>query len=162
MKIAITGHTSGLGRAFYNHFSQNHEVIGLSRSNGFNIAKDQDKIIEEVKDCDVFFNNAHAGACQAMLISKLYDKIPIITSGSMGADFSHLDNPYYQAKKTIEDIHKSFIKKRNHPMLLLKMGYLENYTEKPNAIRYSNVISAVEFWLSMRTVSMIEFDNIII
>jgi nucleoside-diphosphate-sugar epimerase len=49
MKIAITGHTQGLGQAFFNHF-QSHTVIGFSRSNGYNIASpaDRNKILEEL------------------------------------------------------------------------------------------------------------------
>jgi hypothetical protein len=157
MKIAITGHTSGLGRAFYDHFSKDHEVIGLSRSNGYDITKDQ--ILNSILDCDLFFNNAHAGIAQGILINKLYNQLPIITSGSMGADYSHLANQYYRDKKTIEKIHKFFIKKGQCPMLLLKMGYLENYSNK-KIIQYSEVISAVEFWLSNPRVTLIEFDNI--
>jgi hypothetical protein len=159
MKIAITGHTSGLGQAFYDHFSKDHEVIGLSRSNGYDITKNQDQIIDTAVGCDLFFNNAHSGISQAGLISQLQDRLPIVTSGSMGADYAHLDNQYYRDKRTIEKIHKFFSKNRQHPMLLLKMGYLENYQSKYN-IFYSEVISAVEFWVSNPKVTLIEFDNI--
>ena len=159
MKIAITGHTSGLGRAFYNHFSLNHEVIGLSRSNGYDIVTSNDRIIKAVQGFDLFFNNAHAGHCQGSLIKNLYDKIPIITSGSMAADYVQTNNPYFRDKKVIENIHKFFVKKGCHPMLLLKMGFLENYTDRPH-IRYSEVISAVEFWISNPKLTLIEFDNL--
>jgi hypothetical protein len=160
MKIAITGHTSGLGLAFYNHFSKENEVIGLSRSNGYDITKDQDRIIDTVKDCELFFNNAYSGIYQAVLLSKLYQDISIITSGSMAADYSQSKNSYYQNKKKIEDVHKLFVKKGKKPLLLLKMGYLENYQDRPS-IRYQEVINAVEFWLKNSRVTLIEFDNII-
>jgi len=60
MKIAITGHTQGLGQAFLNHF-QSHTVIGFSRSNGYNIVSpaDRNKILDEIKDFDIFINNAY-------------------------------------------------------------------------------------------------------
>jgi hypothetical protein len=159
MKIAITGHTSGLGKSFFDHFSKDHEVIGLSRSNGYDITKNQNEITEIVTNCDLFFNNAHSGITQGFFISRLYNKIPIITSGSMGADYSHLENHYFREKKKIEDIHKFFSKKRTLPMLLLKMGYLENYKDR-SVILYQDVIDAVEFWLLNPKVTLLEFDNI--
>ena len=60
MKIAITGHTQGLGQAFFKYF-QSHTVIGFSRSNGYNISSptDRTKILDEIKDFDVFINNAY-------------------------------------------------------------------------------------------------------
>jgi len=60
MKIAITGHTQGLGQAFFKHF-QSYTVIGFSRSNGYNIANpaDRNKILDEIKDFDIFINNAY-------------------------------------------------------------------------------------------------------
>jgi len=158
MKIAITGHTSGLGRAFYDHFSKDHEVIGLSRSNGYDITKNQDRIIDAVKDCKLFFNNAYSGIFQGTLITRLHNRLPIVTSGSMGADYAHLDNQYYRDKRTIEKVHKFVAKNRQYPLLLLKMGYLENYADK-NYIRYSEVISAVEFWIQNPRITLIEFNN---
>ncbi len=61
MKYAITGHTDGIGKTIYNRLLPN--IIGFSRSNGYDITKAEDRkrIIEEVKDCDVFINNADDG-----------------------------------------------------------------------------------------------------
>jgi hypothetical protein len=60
MKIVITGHTQGLGLAFYSYF-KDHEVIGFSRSNGYNIADplSRSKILDELKTSDIFINNAY-------------------------------------------------------------------------------------------------------
>jgi hypothetical protein len=60
MNIAITGHTQGLGQVFFKYF-QSHKVIGFSRSNGYNIAnpEDRNKILDEIKDADIFINNAY-------------------------------------------------------------------------------------------------------
>jgi hypothetical protein len=51
--------------------------------------------------------------------------------------------------------------KRNNilPMLLLKMGYLENYSDK-DPIKYSEILSAIDFWFTNTRVSLIEFGNI--
>lgn len=58
MKIAITGHTKGIGKACYDLLSQDHNVLGFSRSNGFDIAEPK-KIFSASVGCDVFINNAY-------------------------------------------------------------------------------------------------------
>jgi hypothetical protein len=159
MKIAITGHTSGLGQAFFNYFSKSHEVIGLSRTNGFDIETDTQKIVDIVSSVDLFFNNAHSGVQQAILIKKLHNCLPIITSGSIGADWAHLDNYYFKEKLFIENVHKDMSKTRLFPTLLLKMGFLENSKFSKYQIPYQNVINSVEFWIKNPVVTLIEFDN---
>ena len=71
MKLAITGHTSGLGHALYERFSP---AIGFSRSNGYNIAAPDDRarIVSAAADCDVFINNAYAGIAQVDLLYEIY------------------------------------------------------------------------------------------
>jgi NAD(P)-dependent dehydrogenase (short-subunit alcohol dehydrogenase family) len=62
MKIAITGHTAGIGLALTNLYSSlGHEVLGFSRTTGYNIAvpADRTRIITDSQDCDIFYNNAH-------------------------------------------------------------------------------------------------------
>lgn len=70
MKVAITGHTSGVGKALYHKFD---DVVGLSRSNGYNI-NDPVPILDRVKDCDVFVNNAHSGYSQVDLLYMLWSE----------------------------------------------------------------------------------------
>jgi NAD(P)-dependent dehydrogenase (short-subunit alcohol dehydrogenase family) len=72
MKIGITGHTKGLGHAFFNLFkSQGHEVVGFSRSNGYDIVEKIDDVINAVKDFDMFINNAYAPVAQTELLSRM-------------------------------------------------------------------------------------------
>jgi short-subunit dehydrogenase len=62
MKIAITGHTAGIGLALANlHRSMGHEVVGFSRTTGYNIAvpANRERIVADAQDCDIFYNNAH-------------------------------------------------------------------------------------------------------
>lgn len=63
MKIAITGHTSGIGQATASLLSRHgHEVVGFSRRNGWDFTKPElrDDLIEELKnDYDCFINNAY-------------------------------------------------------------------------------------------------------
>lgn len=61
MKIGITGHTHGIGKATYELLeSRGHTVKGFSRQNGFNIDNvfNRKEILKEVEDFDVFINNA--------------------------------------------------------------------------------------------------------
>jgi NAD(P)-dependent dehydrogenase (short-subunit alcohol dehydrogenase family) len=74
MKIAITGHSRGIGRACFDLFSAEHECVGFSRSNGFNIDKNQELIIREASDCDVFINNAYSDFSQTEILKKLFYK----------------------------------------------------------------------------------------
>ena len=72
MKIAITGHTQGIGKGLYDCLSSTHEVKGFSRSNGYSIVSDQELILNESKDFDVFINNAQVKNYQVTLFNKLY------------------------------------------------------------------------------------------
>ena len=57
MKVAITGHTRGFGNSLYNIFkSQEHDVLGFSRSNGFDISNNliREHIVDEIKNFDIF------------------------------------------------------------------------------------------------------------
>ena len=74
MKIALTGHTSGIGKALYDILSKDHEVVCFSRSNGYNIQDDKIKelIVQESLQCDVFINNAYYEMAQVDILNKLW------------------------------------------------------------------------------------------
>lgn len=92
--IAITGHTSGIGRGLYEHFEKlGCRVKGFSKDTGFDISETEtrDRIVELTRDCDLFFNNAYSGYAQVEL-AKLWqqqhwsDKHFIINTSSMAAE----------------------------------------------------------------------------
>lgn len=66
MKIAITGHTRGIGLACATALESEHDIVGLSRTNEYSINKPQE-IFEAAKDCDVFINNAWLSNYQVKL-----------------------------------------------------------------------------------------------
>jgi hypothetical protein len=80
MKIAITGHSSGIGQSLDTALSLTEptwEVRGYSKSNGHNIAQDNgDKIIQTLIDYDpdVLFNNAYYPKMQNKICESLYAK----------------------------------------------------------------------------------------
>lgn len=68
MKIAITGHTNGIGKALTQHYQQRgHEVMGFSRRTGHNIHLTE-KLTNMIEPCDVFVNNAQSGFAQTALL----------------------------------------------------------------------------------------------
>jgi NADP-dependent 3-hydroxy acid dehydrogenase YdfG len=71
MKIAITGHTAGIGQALaLEYANQGHEIIGLSKRDGNNI-RNVPKICDQIEPCDVFINNAQAGYAQTELLFEM-------------------------------------------------------------------------------------------
>jgi nucleoside-diphosphate-sugar epimerase len=68
MKIAITGHTAGIGQAFAKILAaRGHEIVGLSKRHSDNI-RNTAKIVEKITPCDMFINNAQAGYAQTELL----------------------------------------------------------------------------------------------
>ena len=58
MKIAITGHTAGIGKAIAESCeAAGHEVVGFSRTTGYHLFKDLELVVADAEDCDVFINN---------------------------------------------------------------------------------------------------------
>jgi NAD(P)-dependent dehydrogenase (short-subunit alcohol dehydrogenase family) len=73
MKISITGHTKGIGKAIADALCKDDLVLGYSRSNGFDISTSEglDKVFSAAKHSDVFINNAYADFAQVELFNKM-------------------------------------------------------------------------------------------
>ena len=111
MKIFITGHTSGIGKALYDMLSNSlqYEVAGGSRSTGWDITNREK--YKEILEYDVLVNSAHHVTGQLDLLKFTYSHWQnkpktIINVGSAGKDllrnrpFEHLD--YNVSKKSLE------------------------------------------------------------
>lgn len=71
MKIAITGHTAGIGQALTRQYTRlGHEIVGLSKREGNNI-RNIPKICDQIQPCDMFVNNAQAGYAQTELLFEM-------------------------------------------------------------------------------------------
>ena len=72
MKIAITGHSAGIGQAFAKIYEQQgHEIVGLSRRIGYNI-RSLPKVAGMIEPCDMFINNAQVGYAQTELLFEVW------------------------------------------------------------------------------------------
>jgi len=89
-KIAVIGHTRGIGKAICDLYKKKkYQVVGMSKSNGFDIIHDQEKILENIEDCSLVVLNAHADRGQLKLLKNIYGrhafdrmKVVVITSTS--------------------------------------------------------------------------------
>ena len=71
MKIGITGGTLGIGKALGDIYeSRGHEIIRLSRRNGYNIQNTMN-IADAIEPCDLFINNAQTGFAQTELLFEI-------------------------------------------------------------------------------------------
>lgn len=112
-KIAITGHTKGLGKGLMDQYPG---AVGFSRSNGYNIADSAtiDKIIEDTLDFDIFFNNAYHLDSQTIIAKKWFeahkDKPHLLVNIS---SIAPITNSYLDAKYIHEQYskHKSSLDK---------------------------------------------------
>jgi short-subunit dehydrogenase len=116
MKVAITGHTNGIGQGLYNYFQKHgHDVCGFSRSNGFVLPDAESQVLDRIKDCDIFINNALPVSSQMFLLKELWplwakqDKKIIV----IGSAISHVPvgweeiQDYQQEKKELDDLCKT-------------------------------------------------------
>ena len=152
MKIAITGHSKGLGKALFEFLSQKHKIIGFSRSNGYDIKSpgDRKKIIKESKDCDVFINLVHNYYHQTDLLLELHKSwkglqkyiINIGTSAVDNGDFGIGDyqmSEYKVQKTTLVDMITTLKKSFQYPILKLYVISEINFDED-----ISNLNSIIE------------------
>ena len=104
-KIAIIGHTRGIGKAIADLYrKKKYTVVGLSSSNGYDLQCSQVEIMEQLDDCRLIVLNAYVGRGQMTLLKRIYGKylfedkkVVVITSTSgttIGAD-EELHNAEY-------------------------------------------------------------------
>lgn len=138
MKVAITGHTSGLGLHIASYLqSQDINVIGFSKSTGYDInnIKDRQRIISESADCDFFINNAYDKYGQIDLLYEIYNQWKdknklIVTVGSMAsnaAEWRLTPCLYSTIKKSLDVATYQLINSHDRngcKLMIFKPGYL--------------------------------------
>ena len=114
MKIAITGHTAGIGQALAEEYRLNgYDIVGLSRREGNNI-RNTPKICDQIEPCDIFVNNAQAGYAQTELLFEMAQRwsgtgkqiivISTMMTQSPVSSLTGLDMDHYRLQKvTLEE-----------------------------------------------------------
>lgn len=74
MKIAITGHTHGIGKTFAEQLNKRgHEIIGISRRNGENIRR-VPHTATLIEPAGLFINNAQSNYAQTELLYEVWKR----------------------------------------------------------------------------------------
>ena len=154
MKIAITGHSKGIGKALVDNLSANHDVIGFSRSNGYDISKTRiiDQVINESLTCDVFINNAYHSIAQVDILNRLWhywrrDKSKTIVNISSLSKYPGLSGNQsgYSAHKAALS-HQAFLlmfkTSRKCRMININPGWVK--TEMTKNVESDNMLTAPE------------------
>lgn len=165
MKTVITGHTRGVGKFLCEHY----DAQGLSRSNGYDIDKDFDKVVDQIKGCDLFINNAYRDQQQLKLFHAVKDHVgKIVCMGSVSRTYPELIPTQYVHDK--QDLYEACrlhnIIPGSCPVLYLDLSFIENTDidnsdptafTSDNFITFKEIASAIDFWIEHPNVSLIEF-----
>ena len=97
MKVLITGHTSGIGKAILENAPSDYEVKGISRTTGHDIVNNLPDVLGFIKEYqpDILFNNVWGGGNQneiATWFVERFKKGVMITTGSAFAYALLVDN----------------------------------------------------------------------
>lgn len=165
MKCVVTGHTSGIGKSIYEHFLfKGWEVHGMSRSNGYDIVDNQDDIIKEAEDCDIFVNCAYSGPAQLQLLNRLYNKVKnIIVVGSVAADYAKVWKDYGLHKFDLQQRCKELAEQEsNTNIFYLKLAFCENanwpiFIDDKYKASFEEILKIVDLWLEVPKIYSVEF-----
>jgi len=156
MKIAITGHSTGIGLSLANLYRQHgHEVIGFSRDNGYHISDPEKRksIIEQSKDCDIFFNNAYHDFSQCDLLFELWEvwqgqkkKIVNVSSSlTMRWDTYHRTNLKYRSSKIALEQSSDFLWNKSPWPAIMCVSPCLTDTPRTHYITEGNKVDPDEF-----------------
>ena len=169
MKVVITGHTSGIGKALWEFFYARAEVKGLSRSNGYDIDKDFDQVVEEIKGCDLFINNAYRDQQQTKLLMAVKDFVPkIVVMGSVSRFYPEvIPTQYVHDKQELaEACRRISLDPNGIPLLHLDLSFISGTTIKqdnPHAflsdftIDHNEIIETIILWTRFPNIRQVEF-----
>jgi NAD(P)-dependent dehydrogenase (short-subunit alcohol dehydrogenase family) len=159
MKCLITGHTTGIGKALYDSFVlKGFDVVGVSRTTGYDISERYQDIIALAETCDLFINNAYCQDYQTRLLKDLAGKTKIISIGSIAGYYANsvLKKKEYCLNKSqliTETQRLSF----HHNVLVINVSLTENSSSDPGCT-YNDIINVCNYWLDNTNFSVIDFS----
>lgn len=170
-KIVITGHTSGIGKSLYNALKEGscREIVGMSRSNGYDLEKDFDKIVKEATGAELFINNAYRDRQQLELLRALKDKVDMmVVMGSVSRFYPEIIPTQYVHDKAelAEECRKISLDPNGIPLLHLDLSFIEGTivdTNTPTSfvsddnVSHKDIIESIVFWTQHPVVRQMEF-----
>lgn len=170
-KIVITGHTNGIGKAIHDKFKEIscREIVGMSRSNGYDLEKDFDKIVEEASGAEMFINNAYRDQQQLKLFNALKDKVDMmVVMGSVSRFYPELiPTQYVHDKQALaEACRLESLKPNGIPILHLDLSFIEGTVTSPNDptaftsdynTSKEDIVDTIIFWAQKPSIRQIEF-----
>lgn len=170
-KIVITGHTSGIGKAIYDKFTEVscREIVGMSRSNGYDIEKDFDRIVEEASGAEIFINNAYRDRQQLKLFNALKNKVDMmVVMGSVSRFYPELIPTQYvhDKQELAEACRLESINPNGISILHLDLSFIEGTTvpeNHPTAFvsdyntSKDDIVDTIIFWAQKPCIRQIEF-----
>ncbi len=157
MRIGITGHTEFLGKELFDSLQKDYEVVGFSRSNGFDL-KNYKNFINQIEDLDVFINNTYHPIYQQEIFEELFelwkDKDKTIFNVLTSAIFNDTILDEYRQNKL--NLQKSSINliNSNHSKKLRVVNLYPNTLEHNtrfafNKVKFSEVCDIIKFQLTL-------------
>lgn len=138
MQIAITGHTKGIGKAISNRFNKHH-VKGFSITDGYDIGDPQTRkeIIEKIRECEVFVNNAFDKTGQTELLKEMiscwHNTNKLIVHMNSKAIFFN-DESLYQQKLQQGLLFKEYIEAKREQQSIIDKHILKSSPNILNVI----------------------------
>lgn len=155
MKIALSGHTTGIGKYIFDNIISN----GFSRTNGFDITK-PDTFIESIKNFDVFINNTFHPTYQKEIFEKLFNIwkyeektiINILNLSTLLNDDLNTQHEYFKSKKLFkESIQTTLLKNKNKKVRVVNLfvGTMENHNKYlgKGKVQYKDITDIINFVL---------------
>jgi hypothetical protein len=160
MKCVITGHTTGLGLAMFNHFKSNGwEVIGASRQTGFDLTTDFDRVVSLANSADLFINNANVNRAQFNLLNAVNKNVKQIVLGSVAGEFNQqLQSDYSQHKADLAQRCRELSLLPDTKILHIQISMLEDAVNGDVLIKYQEVLDVIDFWMTNPRFTNISFE----
>lgn len=174
MKVAITGHTAGIGKALAQEYEyRGHTIVGLSKREGHNI-RITPKIADLIEPCDMFVNNAQASYAQTELLFEMArrwqgtGKRIVVISTMMTQDpvscLPGLDMVHYRVQKiALEEAVRQLRNQRlGIKFIIVRPGNIATSPDKtvPPAADVCNWVSTLVQMLELANANNLEISDI--
>ena len=171
-RVVIIGHTSGIGAKFFDYYCRAEaEVLGFSRSGGYDIGTDEarKRILLECVDADIFINNAFHPTGQLEMLKEivelwgLTDKkiINISSKISLVKEPKEKTEMIFLAKKELNEFIRSRLFRPSPRILNVIAGLVNTETsskiyESPAAIDAEELVNFVGWLIERETIHVQE------